>query len=130
MADPSGRRRRWHDNFRDAGRGLVRLVRLERHARFHAAMAVLVVLAAAALRVTAVEWALLVLCVGVVVAAEGFNTALEAFLDRQVPHVDPVVGGCKDMAAGAVLAVSLAAAAVGVIVFLPRVLSLFATLRH
>ena len=64
------------------------------------------------LRPPAVWWAVAALTVGMVLAAELFNTALERMLDRLHPDIHPTVKIAKDCAAAAVLVLSLAAIAV------------------
>ncbi|MBD5371059.1 MAG: diacylglycerol kinase family protein [Bacteroides sp.] len=71
------------------------------------------------------EWCAVLICIGCVLMAEAFNTALEALADKVSPGFDPLIGRAKDLAAGAVLLMVMAAVAVGLIVFLPKVLDLF-----
>ncbi len=71
------------------------------------------------------EWIAVALCIGLVLAGEYANTALEASVDLASPARHPLARRAKDAAAGAVLLLCLAAATVGAIVFLPRVLALF-----
>jgi len=63
---------------------------------------------------------MLCLCVGLVLAAEMFNTAIE-LLSREVTSDERArIAAALDTASGAVLTVSLAAAAVGSVIFLSR----------
>ena len=66
------------------------------------------------------EWAILALAGGLVLTAELVNSAGEALVDLLHPQQDPRAGRVKDLLAGAALAASLAAAAAGLLVFLPR----------
>ncbi|RJG23682.1 diacylglycerol kinase [Massilia cavernae] len=59
-----------------------------------------------------VWWALLLICTGMVLAAELLNTALEAVVDHLHPEIHPAIGLAKDCAAGAVLVLSVTAACV------------------
>ncbi len=61
------------------------------------------------------------LAIGLVWATETFNTALERLVDLCSPQYDKVAGQAKDLAAGAVLLAAVAAAIVGLIIFLPRI---------
>jgi diacylglycerol kinase len=115
-------RRTWAAKFADAFRGVWLAVRHERSFRVHLPVAVLVFVLATVLRCEAVEWCLLVGCVGAVFAAETFNSSLEALFHAQDEAVKNRVTGVLDRAAGAVLLVSLAAAVIGVIVFVRRVI--------
>lgn len=54
-------------------------------------------------------WAIILLIVGAVLAAELINTALEKTLDLLHPEMHPLVAQAKDCAAGAVLTLSLSA---------------------
>ena len=59
-------------------------------------------------------WAALVaLSIGLVLAAELFNGAIEYLIDRMHPEIHDEIKFAKDAAAGAVLLTSLAAACVG-----------------
>ena len=72
------------------------------------------------LEISGVEWALLTLAVGLVLALELLNTAGEKLVDILSPDHDPRYGMVKDILAGAVLVAALAAAIVGALVFSPR----------
>lgn len=112
--------RGWADKFRDAFRGLWLGVRDQSSFRVHGVFAVLVVLAAALLRVGTAPWCLLVLCITVVLAAELFNTALESLaraIDRQE---NPHLGKALDVASAAVLTSAIGAALVGIVLFVQR----------
>ena len=68
---------------------------------------------------TRTEWTVVILCFGVVIAAELFNTAIERLVDLVSPERHPVAGQVKDIAAGAVLVCAVAAAIIGLIIFIP-----------
>lgn len=63
------------------------------------------------------EWAALLVCIGLVLAAELFNTALEAAVDLACPQMHPLAAAAKDAAAAAVLVCAFAAVGVGVALF-------------
>ncbi len=69
------------------------------------------------LRFQPLEWAIVILCCGVVVAAELLNTAVETVVDLVSPEYHPLAGRAKDIAAGAVWSLCLIVAIVGLIVF-------------
>lgn len=108
---------RWPARFRNAFRGLAIAFRKDWALSEHLVCAAGVIAAGLALRATLVEWCLLILCVGAVIGAELFNTALEQLaqaIDRQ--H-NPQIGAALDMAAAAVLIVAVGASVVGGTVF-------------
>ena len=74
------------------------------------------------LRIGAVQWACVALAIGMVLAAETINTVVEAIIDLQTQQFHPLAKVAKDAAAGAVLVTSVAAVAVAIAVFVPRLL--------
>jgi diacylglycerol kinase len=114
------RRRRWRDKFRDAFRGLKVGVRGHSSFAVHFFAAAGALACAAVLRCSLVEWCLLLGCVGFVLTAELFNSAVETLFKGLDEATKERVWPCLDVAAGAVLLASLTAAAVGLIIFLPR----------
>lgn len=110
--------------FRDAFRGVFYLFQTQRNARIHLAITLVVVGAGLWLRLGPLEWAVLVLTISMVLAMEAVNTALEALADATVTSYHPLIGIAKDVAAGAVLVTALGAVAVGLLVFVPRVLGI------
>lgn len=61
------------------------------------------------LRPAPIWWALVALTCALVTALELLNSAMEAVIDRLHPEIHPEIGAAKDMLAGAVLTISLAA---------------------
>ena len=108
-------------SFRYAFAGMRLLFGEEHNARIHATITVLVVVAGVVLRVSPVEWAVLVICIGVVLAAEAFNSAIERVANYLTTERDDRIRDIKDLAAGAVLLCAIAAAIVGLIVFVPHI---------
>lgn len=110
--------------FANAGRGLAFTLRTERNARIDAAFAVVAVTLGLALGIDAASWLAVAVCIGMMFALETLNTAVEAVVDLVSPEYHVLAGRAKDCAAGAALAGALASAAVGCIVFVPRLMAL------
>ena len=91
------------------------------HIRVHFFAVLLVVALGFILKVSYLEWLVLILCFAMVIAAELFNTAVETLSDRVTKEQDPLIGQTKDLAAGAVLITSIGAAIIGVFIFLNNV---------
>lgn len=66
------------------------------------------------------EWSLIVLCIGLVFAAEVFNTSIEAFANHVQPNRHKDIEKVKDLAAAGVLIVSFMALLIGLLIFLPK----------
>ena len=130
MGDERFRRGGWLHrralSFRYAGQGIVWLFRSQWNARLELAAGVLVIAAGAFFRIQPWEWAACLLCIGAVLTLEAVNTAIEAVVDLVSPQHHPLAGRAKDVAAGAVLLASLAACAVGGLIFLPKIWALLA----
>jgi len=85
----------------------------------HTIATVSVILLGAWVKLSRWEWCVLLITISMVLACELFNTALEKLTDLVSPNFDPRAGAVKDVAAGAVLVASIAAAIIGSIIFLP-----------
>jgi diacylglycerol kinase len=90
----------------------------------HLVAAVVAVFGAWALHISPGEWLWIILCIGLVLAAELFNTAIEFLTDLVSPEYNKKAGLVKDMSAGAVLITAICALAIGLIIFLPKLLAL------
>src|SRR5207302_10210646 len=114
-------RRPWRAKFRDAFRGFKLGIRGHSSFFVHFFFAALVVAAAIVLRCEALEWCLLLGCIGMVLTAELLNSAVETLFRGLDASVKERVWPCLDIAAGAVLMASITAGVVGAVVFLMRV---------
>lgn len=94
--------------------------------RIHILSALLVIVMGFIVGVTKIEWCLLVGCIGLVIMAEIFNTAIEALTNLVSPEFNPLAGKVKDLAAGAVLVTAFTAAIIGSIIFLPYLMAALA----
>src|SRR5262245_15744609 len=121
----SPRPRSWLTKFDDAFRGLKLGVRGHSSFFVHFFMATVVIAAAATLRVGLVQWCILLGCLTAVIAAELFNSTIEILC--RVIEIERLPNGKAplDIAAGAVLAVSIGASIIGAIVFIARLIELF-----
>jgi diacylglycerol kinase (ATP) len=75
--------------------------------------------------ISSTEWMLQILAVGLVLAIEGLNTAVEKISDFIHPEYHEKIGFIKDIASGAVFFAAIAAIAVGTIIYYPKVALLF-----
>jgi len=107
-------------SFRFAFAGGWVLITTQHNAWIHAAATVLVVLGGLATRLAPLEWALLALAMGLVWALEAMNTAVELLADEVSLEQRPGIGKAKDVAAFGVLAAAVAAALIGMFVFVPH----------
>ncbi len=106
-------------SFHNALAGIWYVIRTQRNAQIHLLIATLVIMVSAFLRLSLTHWAILTLTIGLVMAAEIFNTALEALVDLISPDFHPLAKTTKDTAAGAVLILAIGAAIVGLLILGP-----------
>ncbi len=107
-------------SFKYAWQGIVALVRGEHNARIHLVAALIATILGFVLQISYLEWVAIVVSIGLVIATESMNTAVEAICDKVSTERDELIKKAKDCAAAAVLIVSMTAAIIGVIIFLPK----------
>lgn len=112
------------NSFSNAFRGIAVILKSQVNFRIHLAVLVLVILAGVFFRITSSDWMVVILAGGLVLTAEGLNTALEFICNAVTMEENPHLRMAKDAAAGGVLMAAIAAAAAGLIVFIPHFLSL------
>lgn len=105
--------------------GIKAVFKSERNFRFHIIAMVLVLTSSLFLKLTQLEWAIIIIVIGLVLLTELLNTAIEKMIDYLRPAIHPDARFIKDAAAGAVLVSSIVAVLVGGIIFLPKLLSIF-----
>lgn len=116
-------------SFGHALRGWAYVLKTQHNAWIHAVIATLVFIIALWLGLPARDWAVLILTVTMVFAAEFVNTAIEAVVDLASPSHHPLAKVGKDVGAAAVLIAALAAVLIGLLILGPplweRLSSLF-----
>lgn len=103
-----------------AGKGLKSFFRKEHNAWIHCFITIIVIFLGIVLHISVYEWIAIILCIGLVFAAEAFNTAIERLVNFVSPERNDKAGDVKDIAAGAVLICAITAAIVGLIIFIPK----------
>lgn len=107
-------------SFTYAWKGVILLFRSQPNAQIHLAIMLTVIVAGFFFHLQSAEWIYLLLTFSTVLAAEGFNTALEHLTDLASPDYHELAGKAKDVAAGAVLITAIFAALTGLIIFVPK----------
>lgn len=112
-------------SFRYAAEGFATAVSTERNIKVQLFVGACAVVAGFVLRIDALSWVLIIMCIGLVLFAELVNTSIEAIVDLATQEIHPLAKRAKDIAAASVFVLSAMAAAVGLIVF-ARALALLA----
>ncbi len=103
--------------------GIKVMLREEHNARIHVVAAVVAVALGLLFGITPGEWTAVVIVIAMVFAAEAVNSAIERTADFVKAERDDRKRDIKDLAAGAVLLCAIGAAVVGIIIFLPYLIS-------
>jgi diacylglycerol kinase (ATP) len=72
-------------------------------------------------QLSSAEWILQILCIALILALEGMNTAIEEIADFIHPEHHTKIGLIKDLAAGAVFIFAIAASIIGCIIYIPKI---------
>ncbi len=97
------------------------LLRHEPSIQVQFVLAILVSIAGFYFDITATEWMLQLLAIGLVMCTEGLNTAVENIADFVHPDFHTKIGLIKDVAAGAVFFAAIIAVIIGVIIYIPYI---------
>jgi undecaprenol kinase len=102
--------------------GVSYLIRTQRSAQIEMAIGAVVLALAAWLRISALEWAVLVLAVALVLVLEALNTAIELAVTLASPERHPLAKAAKDVSAAMVLIAAIASVFVGILILGPRLI--------
>ena len=120
--------KRLRKSFGYAFKGIDDVIEHEPNMKIHVVVAILVVIMAFILKVSIIEWIILVLLIGGVLAAETINTTIENLVDMYTKEYDEKAKIVKDMAAGTVLILAITSAIIGLIIFIPKIIYLLESL--
>lgn len=107
-------------SFKYAGRGVLSAFRLGSNFKVMIVLALCAVVLGFLFSIAPTEWALIFICIGMVLGAECLNTAIEAVVDLVCPEHHDLAGRAKDCAAGGVLIASIASFVVALFLFVPK----------
>jgi len=98
------------------------VLRTQRNTWIHTGFSIAVILVSIWLRLPPRDWAVLILTIALVWAAEFFNTALEALTDLIQPEQHALAKISKDVSAAAVLITAAASILIGLLILGPPLL--------
>ncbi|WP_438467919.1 diacylglycerol kinase family protein [Streptococcus pluranimalium] len=105
--------------------GVVNAYKEERNMRKHMISALLAIIAGLVFQISVLEWLFLLLSIFLVISFEIINSAIENVVDLASDyHFSMLAKNAKDMAAGAVLVISVYALITGLIIFVPKMWNL------
>lgn len=109
--------------FANAFNGLRFVFHTQRNAKIHLLITIQVALLGVFFHIESMEWVAITIVIGLVWAAECMNTAVEKLTDLASPEYHILARIAKDCAAAAVLMASITAVIVGLIIFIPPLIT-------
>lgn len=104
-----------------AFKGAVLLLKTEASIKIQFTLGVIVTIAGFYYNISNTEWLIQLLAIGLVMSAEGMNTAIEAIADFIHPEHHKKIGLIKDIAAGAVFIAAIFTSIIGFIIYIPKI---------
>jgi diacylglycerol kinase (ATP) len=117
-------------SFRNAFSGWEYALRTQPNTWIHTAFSLAVLIVCAWLRLPPRDFAIIIVTIALVWAAELINTAIEAAIDLASPNQNPLAKAGKDAAAGAVLVTAVGAVLIGLLILGPPLWDKLQSLIH
>jgi diacylglycerol kinase len=111
-------------NVNFALQGIRSFFKTESNGRIMRVIAILTIAAGVLLRITSLEWMIILGCIALIISLEMVNSSIEKVCNFITTDYKPEIKQIKDIAAGAVLFASILVAIIGSIVFIPYIINL------
>ncbi len=116
-------KKRLTNSFKYAFEGILQAYVGEQNLKIHTVIAVLVIIFGFILKISYTEWLVCLVLIGLVLMAEFFNTSIEYLVDLVSPEIHPLAKATKDTASAGVLMMAIISAIIGLIIFVPKLIS-------
>jgi len=104
--------------------GLKYAYKYEQSMLIHVFVTIAVIIVNILLKVSGMHWLITIMAIGMVLAAELINTAIEAVVDMVTLEIHPLAKIAKDCGSAATFVLSVMAAAIGCVVYIPYIIEL------
>jgi diacylglycerol kinase len=111
-------------SFKNAFKGLVYALETQKNAQIHFVATIVVMIVGFILKLSTIEFAIILLCIASVWVTEVLNTSIETLVDLCSPNYHHLARISKDLAAAAVLLAALFSVLIGIFVFIPHIVNL------
>ena len=108
-------------SFKFAFEGIVYVFKTQINFKIQLSLGVFAIIFAFILNFSSVEWAILLVCICLVLSSELANTAVESAVDLTTEEIHPKAKIAKDVSAGVVLIISIFVLIVGLVLYLPHI---------
>lgn len=116
-------KKRLTNSFKYAFEGILQAYVGEQNLKIHTVIAILVIIFGFILKISYTEWLVCLVLIGLVLMAEFFNTSIEYLVDLTSPEIHPLAKATKDTASAGVLMMAIISAIIGLIIFIPKLIS-------
>lgn len=116
-------KKRLTNSFKYAFEGILQAYVGEQNLKIHTVIAILVIIFGFILKISYTEWLVCLILIGLVLMAEFFNTSIEYLVDLVSPEIHPLAKATKDTASAGVLMMAIISAIIGLIIFVPKLIS-------
>lgn len=116
-------KKRLTNSFKYAFEGILQAYVGEQNLKIHTVIAVLVIIFGFILKISYTEWLVCLVLIGLVLMAEFFNTSIEYLVDLASPEIHPLAKATKDTASAGVLMMAIISSIIGLIIFVPKLIS-------
>lgn len=106
-------------SFRYAFEGIFSAIKTETNWKIGFLEALVTIAASFYFKISQTDWIIIILLIGIVLASELINSAIETIVDSFTIHQHPKAKLAKDFSAGAVVIIIIASAIIGAIIFIP-----------
>jgi len=118
------KKRTFFDSVKNCLEGINYTLTNENNFKREMIIGILVVIASAILKISILEWVIVILLINFVLVCELINTALEKAVDLYTKEFNKTAKIVKDVAGSSVFVMSIFSAIIGIIIFLPKIINL------
>lgn len=113
------------ESFKFAFDGLKYAIKYEQNLLIHTIATICVIIMGFLFNISNSEWIFLILAISLVISLELVNSAIEANVDLVTDNIHPLAKIAKDCGSAAVLISAIGSLIIGIIIFIPKIMSLF-----
>ena len=117
--------KRFFNSFKYAFAGLKTVFKTEQNFLFDFIFGILTIIIGFLLKLSTIEFIVVILAIGLVLSLELINTAIEYTVDMAMPEIHPLAKSAKDISAAGVLIGAFIALVIGIIIYIPKIIDLF-----
>ena len=102
--------------------GLKDVFQNEIHFKIHISITLLIIALSILLKLSTIEWSIILMSIVSVLSLEIINTAIEIMCNYVQPQQHPTIKRIKDLSAAAVLTTVVGVIIIGLIIFIPKII--------